>query len=56
MNELKVKVVDVGHGLDGNGAGVTLVEVLALYLLFFETMIHPPRKSGGAKAQAVHTG
>ena len=34
MNELKVKVVDVGHGLDGNGAGVTLVEVLALYFIF----------------------
>ena len=31
MNELKVKVVDVGHGLDGNGAGVTLVEVLVLF-------------------------
>jgi hypothetical protein len=30
VNELKVKVVDVGHGLDGNGAGVTLVEVLVL--------------------------
>lgn len=42
MNELKVKVVDVGHGLDGNGAGVTLAEVLvfALSLLFSEPMIH----------------
>ena len=34
MNELNVKVVDVGHGLDGNGAGVTLVEVLVAALLF----------------------
>lgn len=28
MNELNVKVVDIGHGLDGNGAGVTLADVL----------------------------
>lgn len=33
MNELNVKVVDVGHGLDGNGAGVTLVEVLVIAVL-----------------------
>lgn len=24
MDKLDVEVVDVGHGLDGNGAGVTL--------------------------------
>jgi hypothetical protein len=35
VNELKVKVVDVGHGLDGNGAGVTLVEVLVLHCFVF---------------------
>lgn len=42
MNELKVKVVDVGHGLDGNGAGVTLAEVLVIGLsfLFSKPMIH----------------
>lgn len=44
MNELKVKVVDVGHGLDGNGAGVTLVEVLVLFscilFYFWRLMIH----------------
>jgi len=28
VNELDVKVVDIGHGLDGNGAGVALAEVL----------------------------
>lgn len=31
VNELKVKVVDVGHGLDGDGAGVTLAEVSVLF-------------------------
>jgi hypothetical protein len=26
VNELNVEVVDIGHGLDGDGAGVALVE------------------------------
>lgn len=40
MNELNVKVVDIGHGLDGNGAGVALSEVLACLLFLFLFLLH----------------
>jgi hypothetical protein len=31
VDKLDVEVVDVGHGLDGNGAGVTLERVSAMH-------------------------
>lgn len=31
MDKLDVEVVDVGHGLDGNGAGVTLGSMSVRY-------------------------
>lgn len=57
VDELDVKVVDVGHSLDGDGAGVTLGSVL-VRLTIGRFMIHTAarQKRWGAFLRAARTG
>jgi hypothetical protein len=61
VDKLDVEVVDVGHGLDGNGAGVTLERVSVMYFAIcidcdMSESSAGARKGGGVDWRTGHTG